>query len=125
MWSPSEGAGGERKSHCPWKVVRGQGRVGMRWERNGPPDVTDREGWDPDPQGSGRTCPGVVWGHPPGCHGEAGLEEQEQEASEGTETGPGRGEGGLAWSGVGRGASSCRLLVSRGSVQSGRRALCI
>lgn len=66
-----------------------------------------------------------MWEHPPDCHGEAGLEGQQQKALEGTETGPGRDEGGLAWSRVGRGASSCRLLVSQGSLQSGGRALCI
>lgn len=44
-----------------------------------------------------------MWEHPPDCHGEAGLEGQQQKASEGTETGPGRDEGGLAWSRVGEG----------------------
>lgn len=28
IWSPYEGAGGERKSHRPWKVVEGPGEDG-------------------------------------------------------------------------------------------------
>lgn len=60
--------------------------------------------------------PVVMWGNPFSYHVETGLEGQEQKATEGTATGLGRDQSGLAWSG-GReesSASSVQLLVTLG-----------